>query len=272
MLREIMHIHYLCCIHLTILRVLHNSQHAEDAGLLSGEQDPALLTPPSGQPPARPRLLGHAARPLRAPAPGAKAHAQSSERPSRRAGGCGRPFPLPSSRTQGTRRRGCFGCGGRSSRWTVCGMSWPLPFLVLPCFPFLTSPTTWCRWWHWSISRVSAGRRGPAPSGCPSPRGRPERGSGRAAPRPESCSRAGGAPRGGPSDPSSTGGENEARAVLAKGGAGLEGVRGRPTAAGGTPGTGDRAAAAAFGSPGLPASAQGLRCLLAVPPVAWKVF
>lgn len=164
-------------------RVLHNSQHAEDAGLLL-EQAPALLTPPRGQPPAHPRLLGHAARPLRAPAPGVKAHAQSSERPSRRAGGRGRNLPLPSSRTPGTRRRGCFGCDGRSSWWTVRGMSCPLPFLVLPCFPFLTSPTTWCRWWHWSISRVSAGRRGPAPSGSPSQRVRPERGSGRAAPPP----------------------------------------------------------------------------------------
>ena len=80
-------------------------------------------------------------------------------------------------------------------------MSWLLPFLALPCSPFLISPTTWCQWWRWSISRVSVGRRGSSPSGTS------HRGdglswvSGRAASLRESCSQARGAQgRGGPSD------------------------------------------------------------------------
>lgn len=49
-------------------------------------------------------------------------------------------------------------------------------------------------------------------------------------------------------------------------------MRGGPTAAGGTAGTGDRAAAATLGSPGLPSFALGWRRLPAVPPLPWEIF
>lgn len=51
--------------------------------------------PLTRQPLARPRLPGHAAPPLRAPASRARAHAQGSRRPRRGARGRGRPLPPP---------------------------------------------------------------------------------------------------------------------------------------------------------------------------------
>lgn len=137
-----------------------------------------ICTPrfPNGRESARPArpLPRHAAPPQSAPAPGPRAHAQSA---GGRAGGRApavAPSPLPSSRPAGTRRRVCFGSWGPSSSWTLRGTTWPLPFLARLCSPFLTSPTTWCLWWRWSVSRVSAGSRRPAPSGYLSRSGRPE--------------------------------------------------------------------------------------------------
>lgn len=95
--------------------------------------------------------------------------------PGRAKGRAAAAVPLPhfSPRTAGTRRPVGFACCGPSSWWILRGMSWPLPFLARQCSPFLISPTTWCPWWRWSVSRVSAGRRRRSPSGYLSPRGRP---------------------------------------------------------------------------------------------------